>query len=148
MTDDHVPPRSFFPPPLPNNLITVRCCKKCNNVFSLDDEAFLIWITSGAELNQKGRWILTNKIVPKLRKKIKLRDNVRKHIKIEPVQLPSGVVELPLSRFPDERGDRFMVRLQRVSSGLSTLTTIAPRIIFMFSVSGHTKKMKKRLFRI
>lgn len=113
LTDDHVPPKSFFPPPLPTNLITVRCCEKCNNAFSVDDEAFLIWITSAVQSSEKGRWILINKIVPKLRKKIKLRDNVRKHLRKEKVHLPGGMAELPLSYFPDERGDRFMTRLTK-----------------------------------
>lgn len=113
LTKDHIPPESFFPSPLPTNLITVRCCKKCNNDFSLDDEAFLVWITSAPAINEKGLWILRNKIGPKLRKKKKLRENVRKHVKIATVNLPSGPAQLPLSHFPEERGDRFMIRLTK-----------------------------------
>ncbi|MBX7046000.1 MAG: HNH endonuclease [Ignavibacteria bacterium] len=30
-TKDHVPPLSFYEPPVPPNLKTVPACKKCNN---------------------------------------------------------------------------------------------------------------------
>jgi hypothetical protein len=38
MTRDHVPPISFFPRPRTNKLITVPCCKSCNEAFGFDDE--------------------------------------------------------------------------------------------------------------
>jgi hypothetical protein len=31
VTRDHVPPRCFYPIPVPVNLITVACCHECNN---------------------------------------------------------------------------------------------------------------------
>lgn len=34
---DHVPPRCFFPEPLPLDLITVPCCLRCNGEFSTED---------------------------------------------------------------------------------------------------------------
>jgi len=40
ITRDHIPPKSLFPKPLPNKLITVPCCRKCNNTASKDDEYF------------------------------------------------------------------------------------------------------------
>jgi hypothetical protein len=39
-TNDHVPPKKLFTPPLPSNLITVPACGSCNNGASDDDEAF------------------------------------------------------------------------------------------------------------
>ena len=39
-TDDHVPPKNLFPKPRPSNLITVPCCRRCNNMASKDDEYF------------------------------------------------------------------------------------------------------------
>lgn len=41
-TRDHVPPRSLFPKPRPQNLITVPSCPKCNNAQSRNDELFRI----------------------------------------------------------------------------------------------------------
>jgi hypothetical protein len=37
-TDDHVIQRGIFPPPLPNNMITVPVCDPCNGEKSGDDE--------------------------------------------------------------------------------------------------------------
>ena len=35
---DHVPPKSYFEPPRPSNLITVPCCRPCNKGFTKDDD--------------------------------------------------------------------------------------------------------------
>ncbi|HNO75746.1 MAG TPA: hypothetical protein PKG49_09075 [Nitrosomonas mobilis] len=40
-TSDYVPPRSFFPKPRPSNLITVPCCRRCNQRKEKDEEFFL-----------------------------------------------------------------------------------------------------------
>lgn len=45
-TADHVPPKSFFPIPRPNNLITVPCCEVCNGSFGKDDERVRNLLTS------------------------------------------------------------------------------------------------------
>lgn len=37
-TKDHIPPKSFFIKPAPNNLITVPSCLSCNNSFSNNEE--------------------------------------------------------------------------------------------------------------
>jgi len=113
LTNDHLPPKAFFPPKFRENLITVRCCRKCNEGFSMDDEAMLIWLTSVAAINEKGLWVLRNRVAPILKKKTKLRSRVKEHIKIETFQFPTGQVRLPLSYMPDARGDRFMVRLTK-----------------------------------
>ena len=38
LTRDHIPPRSFFPPPRPTDLITVPCCCNCHEEFTENDE--------------------------------------------------------------------------------------------------------------
>jgi len=40
LTRDHIPPKSLFRKPLPDDLITVPCCLTCNNGRSKDDEYF------------------------------------------------------------------------------------------------------------
>ena len=40
LTKDHVPPKCLFAKPLPENLITVPSCRKCNKDASNDDEYF------------------------------------------------------------------------------------------------------------
>lgn len=37
-TGDHVPSKAFLDEPFPENLMRVRCCTKCNNSFSGDEE--------------------------------------------------------------------------------------------------------------
>jgi hypothetical protein len=41
-TKEHVPPRSIFPKPRPNDLITVPACFNCNNDSSQTDESFKV----------------------------------------------------------------------------------------------------------
>lgn len=43
---DHVPPKSFFASPRPDNLITVPSCPECNRSFGKDDERVRNLITS------------------------------------------------------------------------------------------------------
>ena len=40
LTRDHIPPKCLFAKPLPQDLITVPCCRQCNNSASSDDEYF------------------------------------------------------------------------------------------------------------
>jgi len=51
VTRDHIPPKNLFPPPRPNNLITVPCCLSCHEGWSDDDEYFRAMILS-SELTQ------------------------------------------------------------------------------------------------
>lgn len=64
ITNDHVPPKGFFPEPRPSNLITVPCCARCNNAFSKDDEAVRTWLCAVIGATSAGEWILKNKVVP------------------------------------------------------------------------------------
>ena len=50
MTVDHVPPKALFPEPRPSNMLTVPCCKKCNESFSKDDEYFRTALVSHASV--------------------------------------------------------------------------------------------------
>ncbi len=91
LTNDHVPPKSFFQPARAKNLITVRCCKKCNHAYSLDDEAILIWLTSVAGNRSEG--IVDFKKHSGTDAQEKAQDSVDKlkeHVKIETVKLPTG----------------------------------------------------------
>ena len=46
---DHVLPEILFPPPLPERLVTMPACDRCNNSFKLDDEYFRLAITLGMD---------------------------------------------------------------------------------------------------
>jgi hypothetical protein len=45
LTKDHVPPKSLFPKPRPDNLITVYSCDNCNLGTAKDDEYFRLMTT-------------------------------------------------------------------------------------------------------
>lgn len=60
-TRDHVPPRSFYAPPLTNDLITVPACFECNNRFGLHDEYIRdIFISLNTTERIPGLWSLRN----------------------------------------------------------------------------------------
>jgi hypothetical protein len=40
VTDDHIPPQGIYGKPLPDGLLKVPTCQRCNNSFSKDDEYF------------------------------------------------------------------------------------------------------------
>jgi hypothetical protein len=63
-TNDHIPPKGFFPEPRPSNLITIPCCLRCNNDFSKDDEAVRTWFSASIGATPAGEWILKNKVAP------------------------------------------------------------------------------------
>jgi 5-methylcytosine-specific restriction endonuclease McrA len=56
VTDDHVPPRSFFPATAPKNLITVPSCAACNQGFGKDDDyARLVLTTTEGAIGNPAR---------------------------------------------------------------------------------------------
>jgi hypothetical protein len=52
ITRDHIPPKNLFAHPRPNNLITVPCCFKCNDVAGKDDEYFRLMISMREDVAQ------------------------------------------------------------------------------------------------
>ena len=51
---DHVPPKCFFPKPVPKNLITVPACFDCNESFSADENYTRIILASAKISDQPG----------------------------------------------------------------------------------------------
>lgn len=51
-TRDHVPPKSIFNKPRPDDLITVPCCFECNNEASVSDEKFKAYL--GMHVSSQG----------------------------------------------------------------------------------------------
>ncbi len=114
LTDDHVPPEGFFPKPKPGNLITVRCCRTCNNGWSKDDDAIRLWISSSTDASPAARWIWRNKVAPSLDgRNRKLVQTVRKYLGTDVIATADGPVILPFLGMPTDRADRFLIRITK-----------------------------------
>jgi hypothetical protein len=116
ITRDHIPPAGLFPPPLPSNLITVPCCRKCNESFSMTDEVVRLWFSTSVFASQQGKWIYKNKVLNStLQRSPKLRQNIAKHMGVKTIQTEDGTSEVPTIGFPVTRFNEFA---ERVCKGL------------------------------
>ena len=79
LTDDHIPPKSFFPIGQRENLFTADCCKDCHRRLSMDDEAARLWLSSAASASLAGKWIWHNEAFPSLQRKPKLLEKVTRN---------------------------------------------------------------------
>ena len=62
LTRDHIPPKNLFPKPLPTNLITVPCCKTCNESFSKSDEHIRAFLAMQVNVSPVGKGIMREKV--------------------------------------------------------------------------------------
>jgi hypothetical protein len=90
-TMDHVPPDCLFPEPKPSNLITVPACKNCNLGSSKDDEYFRAIITVADGNNEIAAQLVTQKIIPRFRKKPALLQSIMKSSKKVSVYSEGGI---------------------------------------------------------
>lgn len=117
------PPKCIFTPPLPADLITVACCNSCNNACKLDDEAFMIFISTHHAASAQGKWIWKNRALESLRRSQKLRANVRKSL-ISIAQRDGNRIERRTGiTIPDSRINPVLIR---ITKGL--LATFHPEI--------------------
>lgn len=114
LTRDHIPPVGFFVPPLPDDLITVPCCRNCNDAFANDDEAARAFLSAYRWQSEKGMWIWKNKVVGStLKRSPKLAGHIRASLLPLPVKTDKGVEIMPAIQFPVERMNRWMIRITR-----------------------------------
>ncbi|MEN6473262.1 MAG: hypothetical protein ABFD81_04545 [Syntrophaceae bacterium] len=114
ITRDHIPPEGFFIPPLPDNLITVPCCYSCNDSYKKDDEAARTFFSAYRWQSAKGMWVWKNKVVNSTFKRSpKLKANIRKSLLHVPVQTDQGVEIMPAILFPEDRLNRWLIRITR-----------------------------------
>lgn len=114
LTKDHIPPKNLFPSPKPTNLITVWCCKKCNEKFSLIDESFRVFTSSVINKSQSGEWIWNNKVMsssfkrsPKL-KQATIRSLVSIQSEINGVKVQQTGMTYPIKKTKE-----YLVRLTK-----------------------------------
>jgi hypothetical protein len=116
LTDDHIPPKGFFPTDARTDLITAPLCRDCHPRLTKMDEAMRVWIAAGAaETSNTARWIWQRKVMnstfkrsPKLRKYI-----VEKHLHQMNVETPYGPVVKDVITMPQGRANPFVRRLAK-----------------------------------
>lgn len=115
LTRDHLPPKSFFPKPRPNNLITVACCKTCNNNFSKDDEYFRVAASALINSNSSGRLIWKRVVQSTLPSKriAKRIDELRNTIEPAVIRTSFGMFGASKMEFDAASIERFLIRLTK-----------------------------------
>ena len=92
---DHVPPENLFEPGQKSNLVTVPCCRQCNNAACKDDQYFLIFLAFRREAKQKREHDrLWRKAMRTLRRNeaSKFRQNVTSKIRFLQPVTPAGLI--------------------------------------------------------
>lgn len=91
-TKDHVIPKSLFPKPRPNDLVTVKCCKDCNKKFKQDEDIFVAWINFGpGGATKKGQSLWDQKLYRTYKKDYGVRKIIANSFKCINLIAPSGI---------------------------------------------------------
>ena len=114
LTKDHIPPKNLFPSPRPTDLITVWCCKKCNEKFSLIDESFRVFTSSVYNRSKSGERIWNEKVMnssfkrsPKL-KSATIKSLVPIKTEINNIEVGATGITYPIKKTKD-----YLVRLTK-----------------------------------
>ena len=113
-TRDHIPPRGFFPPPRPSDLITVPCCNACNAAFSPEDEYFRLVLSSLIGRSPAGDMVWEERVVPRSLKR--LPDEVDTNFcstRDVLLQTEAGPLEAVSFEIDRARTERYAVRLTK-----------------------------------
>ena len=111
-SQDHIPPKAFFPQPRPSNLITVAACLSCNNGFSQDDDYFRIVFASAFGRSEAGNRIWENRVVPKsLGRHPKDIDEILLKCQEVAIETPNGSEDIVSFEIEHSRLDRFCTRI-------------------------------------
>lgn len=108
---DHIPPKGFFPPPKPSNLITVPCCEPCNASYARDDEAVRAWFSAPLGRSEAGEWIFEHKVVAgTVVQSAAFREKMLSTMKDTRLLTEVGEIEVTSFTVPSDRVERFLVR--------------------------------------
>ena len=117
---DHVPPENLFERHAGPNLITVPCCRKCNNASSKDDQYLLVFIALRQEAKlQPEHGNLWQKCLRTLKRKeaYKFRQTVVAKVKFVQPVTPTGI-DLPRALSIPIDGLRVSNIIVRIVKGL------------------------------
>jgi hypothetical protein len=93
-TDDHIPPKSLFPKPRPNNLITVPSCNSCNEGFHLDDDYFYMLMQTYIKTSEHPEMLKTKeKFIRSIHRKESagFRKSILEKVSIHEISTESGI---------------------------------------------------------
>jgi hypothetical protein len=124
MTVDHIPPKALFPEPRPLNMMTVPCCRVCNESFSKDDEYFRLILVSCQSVSEDPAVQVVNEKLLRSIRKIEapgLATLVNQSLHVVDVFSEGGIY---LGYAPALKVDaiRFHRTLDRIAQGLFFLT--------------------------
>jgi len=127
LTKDHVPPKSIFPRPLPSDLITVPCCKKCNKNFQNDDQYFTTLLSLRANMQESARGTaLLERNMRGLRRieERKFRHYLRNSLTLIPVVSDGGIYlgNAPGIRIDFARLKCIMIRITKALAWINGIT--------------------------
>lgn len=92
VTDDHVPPKQFFPRPRPSDLLTVPACLHCNQASGKDEEYFLATLMfSQSGITEVGKKLWSEKLRRMYEKNIGLKHKIASNIRYGNVSTPAGI---------------------------------------------------------
>ena len=111
ITRDHIPPEGFFPPDSKQNLITVPCCRKCNDSYKLDDQATRLWLASCRLCSDQAKWIWENKVTKTFQRSAKLKTHLARFVGSKTFNTPSGQIQVPTVANYSGQVDRFLIRI-------------------------------------
>lgn len=135
LTHDHLPPKNLFTESPRINLITVPCCKNCNESFSKLDERFRAFVSMAVNVSETGKTVLRKKVFAgTLKKSPRLKKQMAKDLFIATSEFGEN---LPIISIDRDVLDGFFSRLTK-----GMLATFYPEIDYFdlkFSVTQLTQ---------
>ncbi len=115
LTDDHLPPRGFFPPNDRQNLITAPLCSTCHSPLKKTDEAMRVWLAAAGSRSPAGQWIWKNKVLGStFRRSPKLLSNIQqRHFRPIFSQTDNREILAGIFTMPQGRAIPFIRRLTK-----------------------------------
>ena len=114
LTRDHVPPKNLFPGLLPSNLITVPCCRACNESFCKIDEQFRVFVSTPANASETGKAVMRQNVFGgSLKKSPALKQQMRKGVFKGTMMTNLGLMTVPLITIDRRLFDPFFIRLTK-----------------------------------
>jgi hypothetical protein len=114
LTDDHLPPKGFFPPQDRDNLLTAPLCDSCHRPWKKIDERMRAWLAAAGDNSDAGKWIWKNKVLGStFQRSPKLRSYIRERHFQPILHRGTGEIAAGLLTFPQADAIPFIRRLTK-----------------------------------